>query len=178
MRAVAFRGLWLLVFVLVTGAARAAERDPLEHFFHPFLGDLREELATAKAAGKRGVMVMYHFDDCPACQKMKKLVLNQGSVQDWYRREFVVVGIDIRGAQPITGIDGKTLPEQAYGKAMAIRGTPSFDFYAPDGARTYRHTGGIFDPAEFLLLGQYVASGAYRTQTFAQYRQTPAKKGS
>ena len=64
------------------------------------------------------------------------------------------------------------------GKAMAIRGTPSFDFYAPDGARSYRHTGGIFDPAEFLLLGQYVASGAYRTQTFAQYRQTPAKKGS
>lgn len=177
MRAAAL-GLVALLVALLAGAAQAAKRDPLEHFFHPFLGDLREELATAKAAGKRGVVVMYHFDDCPACQKMKKLVLNRPAVQDWFRREFVVLAIDIRGAQPITGLDGKTLAESEYGRKAAIRGTPSFDFYAPDGAHVYRHTGGIFDPAEFLLLGQYVASGAYRTQTFAQYRQTPAKKGS
>lgn len=174
----ALGGFLALLLALVAGVAQAADRDPFEHFFHPFLGDLREEVATARAAGKRGVVVMYHFDDCPACQKMKKLVLNRPAVQDWYRREFVVLGIDIRGAQPITGLDGKRLAESEYGRKMTIRGTPSFDFYTPDGAHAYRHTGGIFDPAEFLLLGQYVASGAYRTQTFAQYRQTSAKKGS
>ena len=41
----------------------------------------------------------------------------------------------------------------------------------PDGERLYRHAGGIFDPAEFLLLGRYVASGAHRSPSFAAYKQ-------
>ena len=40
-----------------------------------------------------------------------------------------------------------------------------------NGERLYRHIGAMFDPAEFLLLERYVASGAYRSQTFAQFKQ-------
>ena len=124
-----------------------------------------------------GVLVMYHFEECPSCQRMRRQVLNQPQVQDWFRREFVIVPIDIRGAQPITGVDGKTLPESAYGHAMKIRGTPTFDFYAPDGTRIYRHVGGLFQPREFLLLGEFIVSGAYRDRSFKDYRHD-AGKGS
>jgi thioredoxin-related protein len=34
----------------------------------------------------------------------------------------------------------------------------------------YRQVGGIFDPDEFVLLERYVASGAYRTLTFEQFK--------
>jgi len=169
--------LALLLGFAPQGSAAAPERDPDSYFFNAFLGDLRDELAQARSTGRKGVLVMYHFEECPSCQRMRRQVLNRPAVQDWFRREFVVIPIDIRGAQPITGVDGKTLPESEYGHAMAIRGTPTFDFYAPDGTRMYRHVGGLFDPADFLLLGKFIVSGAYRDQTFKDYRQR-AGKGS
>jgi len=171
------RLLLLALGLALLGAVRAETRDPDTHFFHAFLGDLRDELAQARASGRKGLLVMYHFEECPSCQRMRREVLNQSEVQDWFRREFIVAPIDIRGAQPITGLDGKTLPEAAYGRAMMIRGTPTFDFYALDGARVYRHVGGLFEPADFLLLGQFIVSGAYRGRTFKDYRQS-AGKGS
>ena len=115
----------LLAFALLLGfapqgAAASAERDPDSYFFNAFLGDLRDELAQARSTGRKGVLVMYHFEECPSCQRMRRQVLNRPEVQDWFRREFVIVPIDIRGAQPITGVDGKTLPESAYGQAMGM----------------------------------------------------------
>jgi thioredoxin-related protein len=158
----------LLVLLVLSFAARAAE--PWEAFFDPFLGDLKSELADARAAGKKGVVVMYHFEECPFCRRMKREVLGRPEVQRAYHRDFTVVAIDTRGAQPITGVDGRTLPENEFARSMAVRATPTFDFYAPDGERVYRHVGGIFDAAEFVLLERYVASGAYRSQTFAQFK--------
>lgn len=171
------RILLFLFTLALLGAARAETRDPDTHFFHPFLGDLRDELAQARASGRKGLMVMYHFEECPSCQRMRQQVLNQAAVQDWFRREFVIVPIDILGAQPITGLDGKTVPERSYGRAMMIRATPTFDFYALDGTRVYRHVGGLFDPEAFLRLGQFIVSGAYRDGTFKDDRRS-AGKGS
>ena len=155
----------------------ADERDPDTHFFMPFLGDLREELGEARAGGRKGLLVMYHFDECPACRRMREEVLNRPDVQDWFRRTFRPVQINILGAQPITDLNGKTRSERAYGRAVVIRGTPTFDFYALDGAHVYRHVGGLFDPVDFLLLGQFVATGAYNAKSFQEYRQA-AGKGS
>jgi len=174
MRALA-RGLLLALGLALLGGAAAETRDPDTQFFHPFLGDLRDELAQARASGRKGLLVMYHFDDCPACKRMRREVLNQAEVQDWFRREFIVVPIDILGARPITDLHGNTLDERAYGRAMTIRATPTFDFYGLDGAQLYRHVGGLFSPAEFLLLGQFIVSGAYQGRSFKEYRQSTGK---
>lgn len=159
----------VLVLLLVSFAAQAAE--PWEAFFDPFLGDLKSELADAGAAGKRGVVIMYQFEECPYCRRMKQEVLGRPEVQQPFRRDFTVISIDTRGAQSVTGVDGRTVPESEFAGAQGVRATPTFDFYAPDGTRLYRHVGGIFDPAEFVLLERYVASGAYRSQSFAQFKQ-------
>jgi thioredoxin-related protein len=166
----------LLLALLLFAALPALGAEGWEAFFDPFLGDLRAELDEAKRAGRKGALVMYHFDDCPYCQRMKREVLSRPDVQEGYRGNFVRLAIDTRGAQPISGLDGKVLPENAFAREQKIRGTPTFDFYGADGERLYRHVGGLFDPAEFLLLGRYVASGAYRSLTFAEYKQQ--SKGS
>ena len=159
----------LFFLLIVSSALHAAE--PWEAFFDPFLGDLKGELADARAAGKRGVVIMYHFEECPYCRRMKQEVLWRPRVQQQFREHFTVIAIDTRGAQPITGIDGRTLPEKDFARSQGVRGTPTFDFYAPGGERLYRHVGGIFDAGEFLLLERYVASGAFRSQTFAQFKE-------
>ncbi len=152
---------------IATGIASEAH----EAFFDPFLGDLRAEIAEAKRLGRKGVVVMYHFEECPYCARMKREVLSRPEVQKGFRADFIVIAIDTRGSQPITAMDGRILPESQFAREQQIRGTPTFDFYGTDGARAYRHAGGIFDPAEFLLLGRYVASGEHRFATFAEYKQ-------
>ena len=174
------RCIVIALFGLMTGSAAASNdyRDPADYFFQPFLGDLRSEISEARATGREGVVVMYHFEECPYCTRMKREVLSRPDVQDWYRSQFVVLGIDVRGAQPITGLDGKTLPEKDYGRAARIRATPTFDFYGTDGTLLYRHAGALYDPADFLLLGRYVVTGMYRSQDFQSYRQTSRPSGA
>ncbi len=167
------RALATLVLLLAATAARA---ESWERLFPPTFGDLRAELNDAKAAGRKGLFVMYHFEECPYCRKMKAGVLARREVQDWYLREFGTIAIDTRGSQTITGFDGKQLPENEYARSLKINRTPTFEFYGLDGKLLYRHAGAIYEADEFLLLGRYVASGAYRSQTLQNYVTTQHKK--
>jgi thioredoxin-related protein len=176
LRGVILRLAAALVIAAASLPAQAA--DGWENFFVPFLGDLRQEAADAKAAGRRGVMLMFHFDACPYCKRMKEEVLVRPDVQKRFRRHFASVAIDTRGDMPVTGFDGRTLPEKDFARALGIRATPSFLFLAPDGTRLVFHQGGIFDPAEFMLLADYVSSGAYRKASFAAYKLNKPKRGS
>lgn len=147
-----------------------------ENFFVPFLGDLRAEAAEAQKAGKAGVLLMFHFDDCPYCAKMKREVLSRPEVQRYFRERFASVAIDTRGAQAVTGFDGRTLPEREFARSLGLRATPTFRFHSADGRQIAEHRGAIYDPAEFILLGEYVASGAYRSGSFASYKQSARNK--
>lgn len=175
------RGLALLLLCLLVPAAQAARateyRDPIDYFFHPFLGDLKAEAADAKKAGKQAIVVMYEFDDCPYCARMKREVLSRPDVQTYFRKHFQLFQIDTRGDQTITGFDGKNLIEKEFARAAGIRYTPTFIFYGLDGKVLVTQRGAIYDPKEFMLLGEYVASGAFRSHSFAQYLQSK-KKGS
>ena len=168
----------LAALLLLCALTPAFAADGWEKFFVPFLGDLRQEAADAKAAGKQGVMLMMHFDACPYCKRMKDEVLHRPEVQRHFQRHFASIAIDTRGDLPITGFDGRTLPEKEFARSLGIRGTPSFLFYSPDGTRVYVHAGGLFDPVEFMLLADYVAGGAYRNASFAAYKQSRQKRGS
>lgn len=164
--------------LLALACLPAVAADGWEKFFAPSFGDLRQEAADAKAAGKRGVMLMLHFDACPFCKRMKDEVLHRPDVQRHFQRHFASISIDTRGELPITGFDGRTLPEKEFARSLGIRGTPSFLFFAPDGARLYVHAGGLFAPAEFMLLADYVASGAYGSESFPAYKQRKSKRGT
>lgn len=155
--------------------ARAAEG--WERFFDLSFGDLRAEAAEARKEGRSGLVLMYHFDDCPYCERMKREVLSRPEVQAGYRARFRAIAIDTRGALEITGFDGRRLPEKQYASAAGVRSTPTFQFYGTDGALLATHRGAIYDPAEFLLLADYVSSGAYRGESFAAYKQSKHKRG-
>ena len=173
----------LLLLCLLVPVAQAASkvavehRDPLDYFFHPFLYDLKAEAADAKKAGKAAIMVMYEFDDCPYCARMKREVLSRSDVQHYFREHFQLFQIDTRGDQTVTGFDGKDMIEKKFARAAGVTSTPTFIFYGLDGGKPLvRWVGGLYDPKQFILLGSYVASGAYRSHSFAQYLKS--KKGS
>lgn len=160
--------------MLAAAQAPGAARDPMQHFFTPSLGDLKAELGDASRAGKRAAFVMYMRDDCPYCERMKKNVLSRADVQDWYRRNFAVLAVDTKGAVPITDFAGRATTEKAFAIDQGVRFTPVIVFYGLDGKPLTRVDGEIRTVEEFMLLGEYVASGAYRDMKFDQYRQAAA----
>ena len=170
------RALAALLFLFALAPAGAAGN--WERFFELSLGDLRAEAAEAQKAGKQALVIMYHFDDCPYCERMKREVLSRPEVQAYFRKRFRAISIDTRGAQEVTGFDGRASVERDFARAIGVRVTPTFQFYAPDGKLLTAHAGAIYDPAEFMLLGEYVASGAHRNASFNAYRQSKHKRGS
>lgn len=169
----------LLIAALPLAGAPAHARDPMDHFFQPFLGDFQAELAEAKRAGKKGLMIMYHFEDCPACKWMKANILSREDVQAHYRERFILLSLDTLGALTITDFRGKEWTEKEFARSVPIMGTPTFIFYGLDGKPVAKHVGRMQDPGDFMLLADYVASNSFRTMEFAQYRQSKhGKKGS
>ncbi|WP_310447035.1 thioredoxin family protein [Thiobacillus sp.] len=162
----------LIAFLLLFSASAWAEtRDPGTHFFQSNFGDLKAELATAKAQGKKGVFLFFEMDDCPFCARMKSTILNQTDAQDAYRAAFLVYTIDVNGDSALTDFQGRETTEKAFALENRVRATPTLLFFNLDGKLVTRFTGPTKDKAEFLLLGRYVSDGAYATRTFTQYKQ-------
>ena len=151
--------------------AQSAARDPMQHFFTPTLGDLQAELGDAQRAGKQAAFVMYVRDDCIYCERMKKNILSRPEVQAWYRQRFAVLAVDTKGAVAITDFGGKATTEKGFALAQGVKFTPVIMFYALDGKPLTRVDGEIRSTEEFMLLGEFVASGAYARMRFADYKQ-------
>ena len=71
------------------------------------------------------------------------------------------------------------MTEKAFAQATGIRATPTLMFYDLEGREIVRITGAIRDAGEFMVLGEFVASGAYRKRKFAEFLQEyRRRKGS
>lgn len=161
---------WLMLWFPLVVAAESL--DPGKHFFHPKLGDFKEELAVAREEGKKGIMLFFEMDDCPFCARMKATILNQPDVQQFYRQHFLLYPIDTQGDTPMTDFTGKETIEKTFALENRVRATPTLIFFDLDGKPVTRHTGPTKDKQEFLLLGRYVIEEAYKQGPFARYKQS------
>lgn len=165
------RSLLLALSLALAAPLHAEVRDPETHFFQAKFGDFKAELDTAREQGKKGVFLFFEMDECPFCARMKATILNQSEVQDAYRRDFLVYTLDVNGDLPMTDFAGRETTEKAFALDNRVRATPTLVFVDLDGKIVARHTGPTRDVADFLLLGRYVAEGAYRDGPFAAYKQ-------
>ena len=165
------RQLLIAFFMLFAASVQAETRDPLSHFFQPKFGDFKAELQTAREQGKKGIFLFFEMDDCPFCERMRSTILNQSDVQDAYRAQFLLYPIDVNGDTQMTDFQGRQTTEKAFALANRVRATPTMLFFDLDGKLVMRYTGPTKDKAEFLLLGKYVADGAYVTEPFIKYKQ-------
>jgi thioredoxin-related protein len=165
--------LWLFSLNL-----NAATRDPSEHFFQESFGDYQEELATAKEENKKGVMIFFEMDDCPFCHRMKKNILNQPDVQDYFRRNFRVFSLDIEGDIEMTDFEGKQISQKDFAfQQHRVRATPVIAFFDLDGQKVMSYTGAARDTKEFLLMGEFVAEGHYKNSSFTKFKREQRNSG-
>ena len=174
------RSLSFVLLLMVGNAWSAGElpRDPYQYFFNESFWNLSEELQTARDQGKQGILIMFEMDECPFCHRMKKTVLNQPDVQDYFRKHFLILPIDVEGDIEVVNFKGETTTMKDFAfKEYRVRATPVFAFYDLDGQyiKRARFTGATRDKAEFLLLGQYVVDKVYEKEPFARYKRSQAK---
>lgn len=164
----------VLLIVALGGGVAVAEtpRDPYQYFFNDTFGDFSEELQHAREQGKKGVVIFFEMDECPFCHYMKENVLNQPSVQDYYRKNFLLFSVDIEGDVEIVDFDGESMSQKDFAfKKNRVRATPVIAFFDLDGKRIHRHTGKTSGVEEFMLMGKYVAEGQYVTMPFTRFKR-------
>jgi|APFre7841882724_1041349.scaffolds.fasta_scaffold00468_3 thioredoxin-related protein len=159
----------LLALPALALAQGDGKRDAMQHFFVASMGDYPADLADARKAGKQAVFAMFMWDECPYCERMKRDVLSLPEVQKFYRERFLPLMVDTRGSVPITDFAGRQTTEKAFSTDQGVRATPTMVFYDLSGRPLYRHAGEIRDAATMIRLGQFVLSGAYKNQKFAEY---------
>jgi thioredoxin-related protein len=147
-------------------------RDPMQYFFQQGFNNLPDEVAAAKSGGQQAVLIMFEAEDCPWCAKMKATVLNQVTVQDYYRKHFRILMMDVNGDVPMTDFSGQEMAQKDFAfQHNRVRATPVFTFFGLDGKLLTKYTGAVRDPEEFLWLGEFVASDAWKTTNFTAYKR-------
>ncbi len=164
--------LMFILLMLSATALCAAPRDPAQYFFDTTFGDFAEELATARAEGKKGILLMFEMDECPFCHRMKTTVLNQPEVQDYFKEHFMIFPVDIEGDIEIHDFAGNAVSQKDFAlKTHRVRATPVFAFFDLDGNLVARYTGATGDATEFIWLGEYVVQERYKDSTFPAYKR-------
>jgi len=159
-----------MFFYIAILPAPAATQDAAR-FFDSSLGDFRAELEAARQQRKIGVLLMFEMEGCPYCKRMRETVLNRPEVQAYYRRHFLIFSVDVMGDVPVQDFTGRELREKDFARDSKVSGTPTFVFTGLKGEVMTTYAGATRTPEEFLLLGRYVVDGAYRKQTFTQFKQ-------
>ena len=164
------RSLFALA-VLVAPLSWAETRSVETHFFQSKLGDFKAELETVKKENKKGIFLFFEMDECPWCARMKATILNQSAVQDFYRSNFLIYSVDVKGDIPMIDFNGKPTTEKAFALENRVRATPTMLFVDSAGKIITRFTGPTRNVDEMLLLGRYVVDDSYKQMPFTQYKQ-------
>jgi len=167
---------WMILIILSLGSistvGAVAGKDPYTYFFDETWGNFQEELSNAREQGKVGILLFFEMNDCPFCHRMKQLVLNQPNVQAYFKQHFLNFSVDTEGDIEIHDFTGHAYAQKDFAfKKNRVRATPVFAIYDLEGKQIARYTGATSDEKEFLLLGEYVVSGAYKAMRFTQYKR-------
>jgi thioredoxin-related protein len=147
----------------------APSRRDLAHpewFKHSFL-DLREDLAEAKAQGRR-LAIYFGQRHCAYCQALMEVNFGQEDIVEYTRRHFEIVPIDIWSDLEVVDLEGNRLSEKAFAERERSTFTPTLVFYDEDGREVMRLRG-FYPPYQFRAALEYVADRHYRTGGFREY---------
>lgn len=157
-----FAGYLTLTLFFCLEVQASTPRDPYEFFFEQNLGDLTEELEAAREDGKKGLFIFFEMDECPFCHRMKKTVLNQPDIQQFFKQNFHSITMDIEGDLEIIDLEGNETTQKAFSSKNRVRATPVMAFYDLQGNQVLRYTGAASGKEEFMWLADYYLQGIYK----------------
>lgn len=149
-----------LAAVMLWSAPPASAAD---FVVEPLDYDFPGEVQAAADEGKN-IVIMFHQNGCPYCDKMRKRVFPHPKVSTLYDDKFYLIEVNNKGDLDVVSHDGEAMAEKDYAQKMRVRATPVFVFLAKDGSEALKLTG-YQDAAMFTAAGRYVSSDAFKDGT-------------
>ncbi len=163
---------------LEPGMVNPGYHEPPVWFKHSFL-DLREDVADARAAGKRLVLFFYQ-DGCPYCQQLLETNFALREIEAMTRARFDVLAINIWGDREVVDLQGQPTIEKQLASQMRVMFTPTLVFLEETGAVVLR-LNGYYPPHRFKAALHYAAaptnSGRQRFRDYLQQHEPVAAHG-
>lgn len=131
-------------------------------------GDLNDDLAEARRAGKRGIITYFGQKRCAYCEQFFNTSLADTDIQNYLRKYYDVIAFDIWGIDDVIDTDGKKYSERELSIHYKANFTPSLVFYDAAGRTVFRLRG-FYPPYKFRAALQYVTEEFYKEETFADY---------
>jgi len=138
--------------------------------------DFNEDIADAKAAGKR-LMVLFHQDGCPYCNALVERNLSQKEIETAVRKNFDVVALNMWGDREIATIGGQKYTEKSFAVALKVQFTPTILFFNEEGKIILRLNGYLPPPA-FKVALDYVAGRQESKMSYQDYIARHQKKAA
>lgn len=165
--------LFLLFSILfpLSQTGHAVTNDPLftadglhtETWFMESSGDLSQDLAAAKTAGKT-LAIFWEQPGCHFCAKMHEVNLKVEETAQFIQDNFYVVILNMRGSQSLTDFDGNAATAEKVARIHGVTGTPTVEFRNGTGKEVARLPG-YAAPRIFHGVFDFVVSKAYETSS-------------
>ncbi len=130
--------------------------------------DLRDDLAEAKAAGKRGIIIFFSQKACQHCQAFLDTTLQEQDIRNKVQRQYDVIGLDIFNDVEVTGIDGSKKPIRDFAEAERARFTPTLVFYGIENKSLARIIC-FYPPEKFRKVLAYIDGNHYSKMKLGEY---------
>lgn len=137
-------------------------------FLESFL-ELADDLAAATEKKKR-FAVMWELRGCPYCKETHLVNFAKPEIEDYIRKNFEILQLNIIGSREVTDFDGEKLSEKRFAQKYGVSGVPVFQFF-PDSAaglaakapreREVARGQGYIEPQPFLDMFRFVTDRAY-----------------
>lgn len=126
-------------------------------------GFLQPPYDLQRKAGDKPLLVLFEQKECPVCDEMHGEAFRRLETRKLLAA-FDVVLIDIWDKTPLTTPTGKRLPTAEWVRELQVQYAPSLVFFDVSGKEVFR-TEAYLRPFHLQSAMDYVASGAYKTQT-------------
>ncbi|MCK4704883.1 MAG: thioredoxin fold domain-containing protein, partial [Gammaproteobacteria bacterium] len=137
-------------------------------WFKKSSGDLGDDLKDAIDAGKNGLIVYFGQARCSYCDQFIKKSLSNSDIEQYTRKNYDLININIWSNMDIIDTDGKEYSERDLSLHYDTNFTPSLIFYDRKGKPVFRLRG-YYPPYKFRAALKYVAEGFYLKERFRDY---------
>ena len=168
--------IFLAIAIMLAGLACATASEVgddglhKQAWFATTFRDIKEDMATAKAEGKR-LALIFEQRGCTYCRQIHEQVLTDPEVRDFIKANYMVVQYNLYGDEEVTDLDGETLTEKSAARKWRVTFTPTIFFMPEDadgkkdvGASTVSVMPGAFKKGTFLDMFQWVHRKGYETE--------------
>ncbi|VAW57461.1 thioredoxin SoxW, partial [hydrothermal vent metagenome] len=158
---------------LAPGMVNPGHVEQPDWFKNSFL-DLDDDIAEAKASGKR-LLLYFYQDGCPYCKKLLQDNFGQRAIAEKTKTNFDVVTINIWGDREVS-FAGSEIIEKDFAAQLKVMYTPTLIFFNEEGQAVLR-ANGYYHPAKFNAALDYVLERHDKKEKFRSYlaRVSPVK---